>query len=66
MERFLAPETVRQLLELAAAYAIPLPTLEQVALLAYSDGMHRIVADWRETQQGREVLVCPLKARRQA
>ena len=66
MERFLSPETVRQLHDLAADYAIPLPRLEQVALLAYSDGMHRIVDDWRETHQGGEALACPQKVRRQA
>jgi hypothetical protein len=66
MERFLSPEAVRQLHDLATDYAIPMPRLEQVAMTVYSDGIRRAVADWRETQQGRHALAFPRKIRRQA
>jgi hypothetical protein len=66
MERFLSPEAVRQLHDLATDYAIPMPRLEQVAMTVYSDGIRRAVADWRESQEERWALVLPQKVRRQA
>ena len=66
MERFLSPEAVHQLHDLATDYAIPLPRLEQVAMTVYSEGIRRALADWRETQQGRYALALPEKVRRRA
>jgi hypothetical protein len=66
MQRFLAPETVRQLHALAADYAVPMAKLEQAAMSAYSDGIRRAVADWRETHDGRWALALPQKLRRRA